>query len=294
MARQRVIVGIGEIVLRERPDSIEPGGLPVLVARHAARLGNIGIPISRLGQDRTADELMPLLTEWGVNTQHLQSDPDLPTGKLVIRSIGGRTSQTLTSRAAFDNLQWDFDLVDVAQQADAVLFGGLARREGQSRSIIKRFLAECPGALRIYDLTNRSADEVDRNEARTGLEFAEAFVADQVALKILVPGWNGPDVRDAALAICAAHRIDFVVTIERNGSAESMTVHSLEKSWSSSQQFEAGLHEAAIVAIMHGVLAGWDLQRSLRFAERFAQHSAGEIAKPVPTELMNQWSQAAS
>ena len=129
MARQRVIIGIGEAVLCEYPDRVEPGGLAVLCAMHATRLGHRGVPISRIGQDKAADDLTRQLRERGLNVDHIQSDPDLATGRLIIRTMAGKPRRTLTPRAAFDNLQWDFDLVDVAQTADGVVFGTLVRHE---------------------------------------------------------------------------------------------------------------------------------------------------------------------
>ncbi|MHC4128850.1 MAG: hypothetical protein ACYSUA_11905, partial [Planctomycetota bacterium] len=141
MARKRVIVGIGEALLAEYPDREEPAGLAALVPIQAVLLGHEGIAISRLGQDRAADALLSGLRERGVDVSHLQSDPDLATGRLVIRALGGAT--LLDAHAAYDQLQWDFDLADIAQGADAVVFGALIMRSGQARSAVDRFLDEC-------------------------------------------------------------------------------------------------------------------------------------------------------
>lgn len=276
MASPRVIIGIGEALLCESSERIEPGGLAINIALETAKLGHTGIAISRIGQDRAGDDLLSLLAKAKLNAAHLQSDPDLSTGRLTIRNVAGKVTRTLTARAAFDNLQWDFDLVDVAQQAEAVVFGGLARRDGQSRSVIKQFLAECTGAVRLFDMTNRASDAVDRVEFRSGFEFAEAAVMDAVALKAMVPGWNpaptsspapnspsptSPNMNEPAKELLIANRLSFVITTQRTPQGESLTLHNGEGSWSAASPYPIERHEQAIVRVLTGMLGGGDYAR---------------------------------
>src|SRR5258708_3575997 len=76
MSRPRTIVGIGEALLCEYPDRIEPGGLAIRTALAAIQRGDHGLAISRVGQDRAGDELLRRLAETGLSAAHLQSDPD--------------------------------------------------------------------------------------------------------------------------------------------------------------------------------------------------------------------------
>jgi hypothetical protein len=237
-------------------------------------MGHVGVTVSRAGQDAAAEELLRQLREMGIRLDALQSDPDLATGRLIVKSIAGKATRTLTSRAAFDNLQWDFDLVDTAQQADAVLFGSLARREGQSRSIIKRFLAECLSAVRVFDMTNRAHEAIDRAEARTGFEFAEGLIADVHALKALAPGWNGRDVKQALPEIMRGSNLAFVISLERGDCTQTMTAHTSDQSWRAANSYPAAQHEAAIVGLIHGVVNGWDFPKSLDMAIKVAEHAA--------------------
>jgi fructokinase len=171
MARQRVIAGIGEVLLAEYPDREEPVGLAALVPIHAVLAGHEGIAISRLGQDRAGNCLVSELRERGVDVSHLQTDPDLATGRVLIRALGG--TSVVDAHAAYDQLQWDFDLADVAQGVDAVVYGALIRRSGQARSAIDRFLDECKTALRVFDITDRPGQDRNRNHALSGLEYAQ-------------------------------------------------------------------------------------------------------------------------
>ncbi|MHC4414184.1 MAG: carbohydrate kinase family protein [Planctomycetota bacterium] len=281
MARRRVIVSIGEAILAEHPDREEPAGLALLVPKYAVLLGHEGIAISRVGQDRAADELIRQLRAVGVDVTHIQNDPDLATGRLLVRSLGGKHG--LDSLAAFDSLQWDFDLADVAQRADAVVFGALARRSGQARSTSDRFLAECTLALRVFDLTNRPGQEYDRRSALSGLGFAEALIIDKHAVNDLLPSAGDKPPRKAATELIRASNLTFVLAAEPG---EPLVIHTAESSWQGHDPHRREAHEACVVGLLHGVLAGWDLRASLELAERMGRHALQHPGEPPPEEVL--------
>jgi sugar/nucleoside kinase (ribokinase family) len=281
MARPRVIIGIGEAVLAEYPDREEPAGLAALVPIHAALLGHEGIAISRLGQDRTADALISALRERGVGVSHLQSDPDLATGRLVIRALGEPT--LVDAHAAYDQLQWDFDLADVAQGADAVVFGALIRRSGQSRSAVDRFLDECKAALRVFDLTNRSGPQLNRGQALSGLRYAEAAVVDDFAINSLLPGGADRAPQDAARELLRLGDLKLLLVAQ---DGRPPAVHTVESSCTGTSPHRRDTHEALIVGFLHGVLSGWDIEASLDLAQRVAGHVQEHPGQPAPAELL--------
>jgi fructokinase len=281
MARRRVIIGIGEAVLAEYPDREEPAGLAALVPMHAALLGHEGIAISRLGQDRTADVLIAALRERGVGVAQLQSDPDLATGRLVIRALGEPT--LVDAHAAYDQLQWDFDLADVAQGADAVVFGALIRRSGQARSALDRFLDECKTAVRVFDLTNRSGPELNRNQTLSGLQHAEAAVVDACAIGSLLPGAGDKPQQDAARELLRLGDLKLALMTE-DGSPPA--VHTADSSFTGASPCHRDTHEALVVGFLHGVLAGWDLEASLDLAQRVAKQAQEHPGQSVPEELL--------
>ncbi len=280
MARRRTIVGLGEALLSEQADREEPAGLALLVPVHAVRLGHVGIAISRLGQDRAARVLTERLRALGVEVAHLQYDPDLPTGRAPGTS-GARGG--LDAQAAYDNLQWDFDLADVAQEADAVVFGARARRTGQTRSTCDRFLAECRRALRLFDLTNRSAEGLLRSLALPALFASEAAAVDGAALEQLRPGAAARPARDTILELIRQADLAFVLHCEPG---EPPVLHNAESSWKGMRPYRREAHEACIAALLHAVLAGWGLLEALRLAERVAAHALEQPQEPPPQELL--------
>jgi sugar/nucleoside kinase (ribokinase family) len=287
MSSKRIIVGIGEALRVEQADRVSIGGLAANVAMAAHRLGHAGLTISRIGQDSAGDELLKRLRENHVNLDHLQTDPDLPTGRLVVRSLAGKMTHTLTPQAAFDNLQWDFDLVDVGHDADAVVFGELARRGGQTRSVIKQFLAGCGSAIRMYDATNRSDDSrLDRGLMRSALEFAEVVVADLAALQAMVPVWKSGHVEDAARSLMDESRLAATMIVERHDGDELMTVCGRDGTVKAARAHPQVQHEVALVAMVLGLLEGLGTEACVNQAVQVATSDASNAATPAqPTKL---------
>ncbi len=260
MPRQRVIVSIGEALLCEYPDRTEPGGLAFSAALAAVKAGHRGMAISRVGQDAAGEQIVRAVHDAGVGVDHVQTDPDWPTGRLVTRSLAGKVTRTITPSAAFDNLQWDFDMVDVAQHADAVLFGHLARRGGQSRSVIKQFLAECQSAVRVFDLTNRAGEALERGEAWSGLEFAEVVVGDEAALRALVPA-SGGDRAAAARELARSFRVQTVIAVQRDATSnvERFVAHSSDATVEMKDRFPGAHHDRALIGFILALLNGAEL-----------------------------------
>jgi sugar/nucleoside kinase (ribokinase family) len=285
MPRQRTIVGLGETLLLEYPDRSEPAGLAAIVALQAVRLGHVGVAISRVGQDEAAEELLTLLNEAGIDASHIQNDPDLPTGRVIVRAIGGRIARYLESRAAFDNLQSDFDLEDVGQKADAVIYGLLTRRGGQTRSEENRFLAACSAAVKVFDLTNR-AGPPDRGQAMSGLELADAAIADATAIDVVLPGWADAPPREAALHLLREAQLSLVLMAEPADANFLLTAHTSDGCSSATVPAERPAFLASIIAFLHGVLNGNRNEQALELAQRIGEFTVANPGESVPREWL--------
>lgn len=286
MSRQRTIIGIGEALLAVSPDRSEPAGLAAWIPINATRLGHRGVAIARLGQDKPAAELLDHLRAAELVTSHLQSDPDLATGRVVVRPIGTTVKRSMDARSAFDNLQWDFDLADVAQEADAVVFGGLAQRSSQTWSTVQRFLSECASALRLYDLVNRPDDDLDRGQVQTALNLTDAAVMDLAALHAVHPAAANQDVHEALLPLLHQHDLAFVVMLDQEGLPTVFTANEQVAGRWPLKQNDEGVLDAWIVALLHGVLSAWDFRRSADIADRVAEFSSKQPLDEVPADWL--------
>lgn len=281
MTTVRSIVGIGEL-WAATDESGSPGGLAAAIPSLARRIGRPGVSISRVGQDSAGAAIIAALRAAGVDVEHIQTDPDLDTARLIVRRIGPRVARALDARAAFDNLQWDFDLEDVAQQTDAVVFGLLARRHHQASTTTDRFIAMCRGAVRVFDAVNREdGQSPDRAVIARALENAEGAVLDLAALRALAPGADDEAV--ACSSLRRQHRLDFIVMAEDG----AWRLHVDEGSFPAEGSIERDARHAATVGLLHALISGWDWPRCARAASRLATFARDQSALIAPRDVFD-------
>lgn len=170
------IVGIGEALYDLFPDGERLGGAPLNVAVHADQLAQVrggrGVIVSRVGQDDLGERLAKELRERGLTTDYLQTDPDRLTGRVYVDfDDRGQPRFEIVRDAAWDVMQFDPDLEDLANRCEAVCFGSLAQRDAQSRSTIYRFLDATRRAVRLFDVNLRQ-DEFDHGRLHRSCEMA--------------------------------------------------------------------------------------------------------------------------
>ncbi|QDU71541.1 PfkB family carbohydrate kinase [Mucisphaera calidilacus] len=154
------VVGLGEALFDCFPDRIVLGGAPVNFAVHADRLlnptGGSGTILSRVGSDALGRKLTDELVQRGIDTGHLQHDPNYPTGTVDVRLTDeGQPDYTITPDVAWDHLDFDERARGLAESCQAVCFGTLAQRSKPARSSIQSFLESAADAIRMLDINIR-------------------------------------------------------------------------------------------------------------------------------------------
>jgi fructokinase len=159
MERLRTVVGIGEVLWDLLPSGRQLGGAPANFAYCSHLLGNRAVVASRVGRDQPGSDLRQALIAREMTDQFLESDSAHPTGTVEVElSAGGQPKFVITYPAAWDFLEWNDLWKGLAESADALCFGSLAQRSGQSRTTIERFLDSAPrGAFRIFDVNLRQS-----------------------------------------------------------------------------------------------------------------------------------------
>lgn len=153
-----IVVGLGEALWDCLRDSRCPGGAPANVAYHAGQFGHHGVVVSRVGEDSLGDQLVATLGDRGLDTRHIQRDPDHPTGTVTVDTArAGRPEYTIHENAAWDFISFDEKCAELMQRASAVCFGTLAQRSEASRETIRRCLAAAGDALLVYDVNLRQS-----------------------------------------------------------------------------------------------------------------------------------------
>lgn len=234
MAKIHQIVGIGEALLDVLGDEQHLGGAPLNLVVHAQRLlarhrGQCDI-VSRIGQDRAGELLVGKLKDAGITDTYLQRDPDRPTGRAIATlDDRGEARFDILADAAWDRLQFDPELEDLAQQTDGVAFGTLAQRGGQTRNTIYRFLNECRHAVRLLDVNLRE-DFDDARILERSCEQASIVKLNEQELdrsvKLLgltaAPG-EGDRVAAAGRALRKKFQLDMVVVTRGAGGTIAFT-----------------------------------------------------------------------
>lgn len=156
-----ITAGIGEVLFDVFEDGTEAlGGAPLNVAVHAhqllssLKLGE-GIIVSAVGADEQGERLIAELHARGMCSRYVQTDARHPTGRVSVFMRGGQPGYQIAADAAWDFIEYDESLDELAANCHAVCFGSLAQRSEVSRNTIRRFLSRAPQAQRMYDVNLR-------------------------------------------------------------------------------------------------------------------------------------------
>jgi fructokinase len=156
MNRKRTVVGLGELLWDLFPAGKQLGGAPANFAYITTLLGDVGITVSRVGDDALGSEALQRLAQLGLRTDFVQWDRAHATGTVNVAMTDGQHQFEIRENVAWDFLEWTEDSAELASEADAVCFGSLAQRSSTSRATILRFLrAARAEAVRVFDVNLR-------------------------------------------------------------------------------------------------------------------------------------------
>lgn len=272
------------------------GGSPTNVAVAAARHGRRSAVVTRTGDDPFGRFIHQALTGYGVDDRYVTAVPDLPT-PVTFCEIFPPDDFPLYfyRRPTAPDLQIHPEELDHAAIARARVFWvtvtGLSEEPSRSatlRALRHRAEHGAPDQITVLDLDYRPMFWASREEARR--HVAEALRHVTVAVGNLdecdtAVGEREPTAAAAALldrgvtTAIVKQGGDGVLGATRDGSVRVPpvpvdVVNGL------------GAGDAFGGALCHGLLAGWELERTLRFANAAGAIVAGQIAcsDAMPTE----------
>ncbi len=149
-------MGIGELLWDMLPDGPQLGGAPANFAVMCSRLGDHAIIASRVGDDQLGRQAQAMLAGFPVDSSYLQVDNNHVTSSVTVSLSNGQAKYVIHEPVAWDYLEFSPNWLSLALRADAVCFGTLAQRSGNSQRTIQGFLAETrPDCLRLLDVNLR-------------------------------------------------------------------------------------------------------------------------------------------
>jgi fructokinase len=165
---------VGEILWDLLPSGAKEGGAPMNVAIHMKKLGHDARFAGRVGNDAMGRSLASFLIKHGIDTSLLQIDHLLPTGTVEVNLTNENdVSFSIVDNVAYDNMSVDTDLLHVAEESDAIVYGTLASRHEHTRETILKLLDATPG-IKVVDVNLRPP--YDSREV-TALMLSKADIA---------------------------------------------------------------------------------------------------------------------
>jgi 5-dehydro-2-deoxygluconokinase len=266
------------------------GGSPTNVAVAAARLGRRSAVITKVGDDAFGPYVREALEGFGVDAGRVGTDPELRTPIVFCEIFPPDHFPLLFYREpkAPDLNLWPAD-VDLDEVARIPLFWttGTGLSEEPSRSTTLAALAARTGGITVHDLDYRPMFWPSRDEAgrlgRDALQYATVAVGNLEEVSVAV-GELEPD--EAAEALLALGPDTAIVKLGPRGVlARSATERCVVPPVEIEVVNGLGAGDAFGGALCHGLLSGWPLEQTIRFANAAGALVAGRLgcADDMPT-----------
>lgn len=293
---KRYIVGLGEALFDCFEDHTNLGGAPLnatLVA-HSLTTGSklAGQMVSRIGNDDFGKQVQQTLQTRGLNTNTIQIDDTAPTGRVHVEMVDGEPEYDIVKEVAWDYIQWDDLLADLAKLAAGVTFGTLAQRNSTSRETIWKFLSEATDAVRFFDVNLRQ-DFFSAEILKKSCQLASAIKLNKDELSVVTSHLN-LDSSSPAKSLLETYNLKAVVLTHGKQGTELITP---EGSWKAPvptfPQEEGsdpvGAGDACGATCLVGLIQGWSPEKIVASANRVGAYVAsrrGATPEINPTELL--------
>jgi fructokinase len=279
MSDGRIVV-FGEVLFDHFPDGSRVlGGAPFNVAWHLQAFGLAPLLLSRVGNDPEGAEIRDAMRDWGMDLAGLQTDPDLPTGRVSVALVNGEPSFDIVHPAAFDAIE----VPDDHGGPPALLYHGtVAARDRVSRRSLQNLRANGPGAVFID--VNLRAPWWRRETAVQWLDGAHWAKLSGDELKALGPGLQNGE--QASADFRARHRLQGLVLTHGERGAEILEAggarYRVEPETGNSVIDTVGAGDAFAAVMIVGLVREWPTDVALRRAQEFASAMCGRRGATVP------------
>lgn len=149
------VICFGEVLWDIFPEGEKIGGAPLNVALRLKALGISTTIVSKVGEDQLGKRLIEFVREQGLETQHIQEDPQFETGKVnVILDENGSASYEIAYPTAWDKIKVNPLLEEKVSKADIFLYGSLIARDDVSHQTLLKLLSIAP--FKVFDVNLRA------------------------------------------------------------------------------------------------------------------------------------------
>jgi fructokinase len=285
------ILCYGEVLWDALPAGLFVGGAPFNAAAHLHQLGEDVVFASRIGDDLLGEEILRRLEHWGMATNLVQRDTELPTGFVrVALEVTTGPAYTILEPSAWDRVEASSELIAAASDAQALVFGSLAQRSECSRNTL-RSIAEL-GSQMVFDVNLRPPfDDRDIVEESLGVSSVVKLNDDEADT---LAGWYGlPSDGLPSTIEALADRFEVTTVCVTRGESGAILLHNGEWAEHPGYRVEVadtvGAGDAFLAALLSRLFAGDSLDVVLDYANAVGAfvasrngatpvHDANEIA----------------
>src|SRR5262245_50711891 len=156
MPASNTILAFGETLWDLLPSGPMLGGAPFNFAYRVNSLGDRGVIVTRLGSDAYGRRALEQIEGLGMETSFIQADESHPTGTVrVMLDDQGSPDFHIVTDVAYDFIETDSRVLELAASADCFCFGTLVQRTAKSRASLGRLLDAAGKALKCLDINLR-------------------------------------------------------------------------------------------------------------------------------------------
>jgi len=294
------VVLFGEVLADIFPDRAVLGGAPFNVARHLQAFGQYPVLISRLGHDALREEVLDMMSQYGMDTLGIQCGNTYPTGRVQVHMQDGQHQFEILPQQAYDFIHPAVVRMAVLSvHPKLVYFGTLAQRNEISRRALKTLLRSTD-ALKFLDINLRTP-WYDEKTIRQSLHCADIIKLNIDELAVLAKMFKLHETEPLRQVRVLMNQFELkqaVVTcgeagawqVNQNGrKAEADVKYSLSKPVDT-----VGAGDGFSAVFILGTLLHWPMVTTLERANAFASSICG-IRGAIPDQadfylpFIHQW-----
>jgi fructokinase len=152
----KIVLSFGEILWDLLPQATILGGAPFNFTYRVNTLGETGLMISRLGRDALGEKAFEAVRSLNLNTDYLQWDNKRPTGTVQVYFDEQKNPDFLIiPGVAYDFVEMNPVLREIAVKADCLCFGTLAQRKKKSRNTLAELIKYSKKSIKFLDINLR-------------------------------------------------------------------------------------------------------------------------------------------
>jgi fructokinase len=264
----------GEVLFDCFPDGAQVlGGAPFNVAWHLQAFGDRPRFISRVGNDKSGQEIFSAMTRWGMDCSNLQRDPSQPTGRVEVSLNAGEPGYEIVADCAYDFI--NADELQGPFPAGILYHGSLCLRNPQAAAALDK-LSAAPG-MQIFLDVNLRPPWWQKQQLEELLQKATWAKMNQHELQQLTAVSGDLSAQMAVLQ----EMFDLQQLILTRGEQGALvrtqdgTLHSVTPNSTGPLLDTVGAGDAFSAVYLHGLHHDWPIDKTLQHAQQFASRVIG-------------------